>query len=304
MKCASIDIGTNTVLMLIVEIENELKEILDVSRITGLGKGLRDKGFLSDDAMERTFNALKTYKRLIDHYHVNEILCVGTNALREAKNSPYFIHIVEKLLNIQVRVISEREEAFYTYLSAKHDGFIQDEGAFIVDIGGGSTEGIQAERDRFIDYVSLPVGSVKLTEMFIKSDPPTDEELTCLSEYVRRLLNIPFAHREHMLIGTGGTITNVASIYLGLESFDKGKVHGLKIPLNEIKRQIDKMKGMDLLQKKMVVGMEKGREDVILQGITLLKEIMVYLNVNEINVNVHGVRYGVIYERYGKNKDS
>ncbi|MCX8022156.1 MAG: Ppx/GppA family phosphatase [Syntrophorhabdaceae bacterium] len=303
MKCAAIDIGTNTVLMLIADITSGIREILDISMITRLGEGVKETGYLTKGGMERTYNALRTYKGIIEANGVDEILCVGTSALREAKNSSYFIHMVQEKLGIPVRVIREREEAFYTYLSVLNDGFITEGDTFIVDIGGGSTEIIKAEKNRFVDFVSLPVGSVKITEMFIRSDPPEGGELRAISEFINRLLKSgEFLSWGPRLIGTGGTVTNVATIHLGIKEFDKRRIHGEKIPLTGILSMIEKMKDMDVTERRKIVGMEKGREDVLLQGIIILKEIMVYLKADEIIVNANGVRHGVIYEKYSEKK--
>ena len=298
MKYASIDVGTNTVLMLIAEAApGELSEILDVSLITRLGEGLKEKGHLSDEAMDRTFRALEEYRRIIEENRVREVLCVGTSALREAANSEVFLRMVREGLQIPIRVISEGDEAFYTYLSVKQDRLLDAGMALIADIGGGSTEVIKGDNSRFLDFVSLPVGSVKLTEMFIKHDPPLEEELSALADHVRGLFRFPFDGSGDIFVGTGGTITNLASIVLGLEAFEADKVHALKVSMREIEKVIETIKGLRTHERRAVKGMEKGREDLILQGIILLREIMLYFGMVAVTVSTRGVRHGVLYDK-------
>jgi len=300
MKYASIDIGTNTVLLLIMEMDKMPEDILDMSIITRLGEGLKRDGVLTEKAMEKTFSALQEYKTIAESHGVKEIYCVGTNALREARNSQQFLERIKEELGISVRVITEYEEAYYTYLSIKHDKAIKAEEYLIVDIGGGSTEIIKGNRNRFIDYVSLPVGSVKLTEMFIKNDPPEEYELKALNAFLKDCIKTPFDGKGCAFIGTAGTITTLASLYLGLEKYDKNMIHGLKISQKEISGIIERLQSLTVSERREIPGMEKGREDIIFQGIILLSRIMSYFDAKELIVNTHGVRYGVIYEILGK----
>ncbi|MCX5803087.1 MAG: Ppx/GppA phosphatase family protein [Proteobacteria bacterium] len=299
MKYASIDIGTNTVLLLIVDAGKDVRDVLDISTITRLGEGLKKRGNLSKRAMTRTFSALKNYKELAERHGVKGVYCVGTSALREAKNSEAFLRLVKDKLGISIRVISGYEEAYYTYLSIKHDERMKGEQFIIIDIGGGSTEVIKGNREEFTNFVSLPIGSVKLTEMFVRHDPPEDNEIASLTGFIRETISFPFDGKNCRVIGTAGTITNLASIILGLENYDKSRIHGLNILYKDIGGVIKRLKAMTTPERRAIRGMEKGREDIILQGIILLKEIMSYFKADEIIVSANGVRYGVIYEKLG-----
>ncbi|MCX5813275.1 MAG: hypothetical protein NT178_12135 [Proteobacteria bacterium] len=298
MKYASIDVGTNTVLLLIAEVDKGISDILDISTITRLGEGLKEKGCICDDAMIRTFCALEEYKKIIDENDVHEILCVGTSALREAGNAEVFLKMVREKLKLTIRIISEHDEAYYTYLSVKNDKLIKDENLIVIDIGGGSTEIIKGNGQGFLDFISLPTGTVKLTEMFIKHDPPLKDELSLLADYAKGLLHrLPFDGCGSSLVGAGGTITNLTGILLGLEIFDKDKVHTARIILKDIDILIDLMKNMDTSGRSAIKGMERGREDILLQGIMFLREIMVYFEIDNLIVSTKGVRYGVIHEK-------
>ena len=298
MKYASIDVGTNTLLLLIAEIDKGISDILDISTTTRIGEGLKETGYISDEAMTRTFRTLEEYRKIIDENDVCEILCVGTSALREAVNSEVFLKIVRDKLKLNIKIISEHDEAYYTYLSVRNDELIRDENVIVIDIGGGSTEIIKGNIMGFSDFISLPVGAVKLTEMFVKHDPPLKDELSLLEDYsIDILQRLPFDGSGSSLIGTGGTITSLANILLGLEVFDKNKIHTAGINLKEIDILIDLMKKMDTFGRSAIKGMERGREDILLQGIIFLKEIMLYFGIDKLVVSTKGVRYGVIYEK-------
>ena len=298
MKYASIDIGTNTVLMLIADYrDGRLEEILDLASITRLGEDLKETGLISGKAAERTFTALRRYKETAGRLGVDEIDCVGTAALREARNSVDFTDRVSEELGIKVRVVSGHDEAYYTYLSVKQDRFPGTDRFIVVDIGGGSTELIEGDRERFLDFVSLPVGSVKLTEMFIRSDPPEEEEITRLTRFLKEAISAPFNGSGATIVGTAGTVTNLAGIVLGLETYEKEKVHGLRITLKEIDAVIARLKGLTVAERRKVRGMEQGREDILLQGILLMGDIMRYFGAGELVVSAGGVRYGVLYEK-------
>ena len=297
MKYAAIDIGTNTVLMTVVEKSEGFREVLDVATITRLGQGLKATGVLSDEAMQRTFEALRGYRVTAERNSVRELRCVGTAALREARNSHVFTEMVRRELGFSVRVISERDEAFYTYLSVRHDLSSRGVKNFIViDIGGGSTEIITGDPDHFKDFVSLPVGSVKLTEAFIRHDPPTVDEIGLVRDYVGKVLRAPLVAQGDRLIGTAGTITNIASLSLRLQNYDKTRVQGFVLGRGRVDEVADLLTGLTSADRRRLPGMEKGREDIILQGIILLQEVMSYLKADEVFVSANGVRFGVLYE--------
>jgi exopolyphosphatase/guanosine-5'-triphosphate,3'-diphosphate pyrophosphatase len=282
---------------MIAEIKERIEEIYDTATITRLGEGLKQTGGLSPAAMERTLNALRHYRVIADKNQVEEILCVGTAALREAKNRDTFLELVSKQLSFSIRVISEHDEAFYTYLSVRQNFTDETEGVIVIDIGGGSTEIIYGDRENFIDFISLPVGSVKLTEMFIKHDPPLDDEIKLLRDFIKSILRLPFGKGIQAVIGTAGTVTNLGSISIGLCQWDKKQVHGLRLNIRRIDYVVDHLIAKTASERSKLPGMEKGREDIIPQGIILLQEIMKYLGVEELIIDANGVRHGILCER-------
>jgi len=297
MNYASIDIGTNTVLLMIVELTNGMKEICDIAAITRLGEGSKKTGALSPEAMERTLDVLGNYRAIAERNQVKDIFCVGTAALREALNRDAFLKIAKEKHLLEIRVISEREEAFYTYLSVRQHLSDKKENVIIIDIGGGSTEIIYADRENFIDYISLPVGSVKLTEMFIKNDPPADDEIGLLRKFIKSILRLPFKESVQSLVGTAGTITTLGAISIGLCEWDKRRIHGLRLTYKRIDEIVHHLLTKTILERRKLPGMERGREDIIAQGMILLQEIMTYFGAAELLIDANGVRHGALCEK-------
>lgn len=296
MKCASIDIGTNTALLLIVDAGEAIRDIADIATTVRLGEGLKKTGCISREAMDRCLKVLQEYCDTAEAHGVEFISCVGTSALREAGNGEDFIGLVGDRLGIPIRIISGRDEAYYTYLSVKNDRIVDRERFLIVDIGGGSTEIIAGGGQDLRSFVSLPVGSVKLTEMFIRNDPPAEDEIEAAAVYIRPFLDERFSGYADALVGTGGTVTTLASIVRECAYFDKEKIHGFSIPIGTVCNVVEMLRNMNVAERKAVKGMEKGREDIIVQGIVLLREMMSFYRLSECVVSTKGVRYGVIYE--------
>jgi exopolyphosphatase/guanosine-5'-triphosphate,3'-diphosphate pyrophosphatase len=303
MRYGSIDIGTNAVLLLVMESNGQLDELYDASTITRLGEGVLATGRLIRPAMERTVGALVRYRRVLDDYGVETLDCFGTAALREAENRAEFVEMAWQRAGIRVRVILRYEEAYYTYLSVKDDPRIEGEELLIVDIGGGSTEITRGTRHGFLGYVSLPLGTVKLTERFIRHDPPLAEELANLSGFVHEQAGRARRRRvgrkgsdNRSIVGMAGTVTTLAAMVLGLDAFDKKKVHGMVISLATLREWRERLLAMTVEERKGLPGMEPGREDLIPQGVVLMEEIVVAFGGTQFTVSTAGARYGVLYE--------
>jgi exopolyphosphatase/guanosine-5'-triphosphate,3'-diphosphate pyrophosphatase len=297
MRIASVDIGTNAVLLLVVEKESGLQELHDTSTITRLGEGLLASGLLSDSGMTRTLNALKRYMTILEGLHAEKVLCYGTAALREARNRDAFIRRVREEIGFEVQVLSEHDEAYYTYLSIRGNGLIEAERFIIIDIGGGSTELIEGSNDAFAGSLSIPIGTVKLTEQCIHHDPPTSEQIGALVGVIEdHLSSVKVEKEEPLLVGVGGTMTTLAAIVLGLATFDKTRIEGLVVTGSALDGWIDRTASMTTDERRMIPGMEPGREDLLLQGIILMREIMRHYRSDRVIISTYGGRYGVIYE--------
>ncbi|HAR96178.1 MAG TPA: hypothetical protein DCR97_09480 [Deltaproteobacteria bacterium] len=294
MRYATIDIGTNAVLLLVVDLDDHIREITDMSTITRLGEGLIKTGRLLPAAMSRTLSALRAYAEIAEKNRVDQVICYGTSALREAVNSNEFIEEVERELGWRVRPITTYEEAYYTYLSVRADPAMAAPGWLIVDIGGGSTEVIQGSSEQFLEFCSLPVGTVKLTDLFVKHDPPQEQEIEDVKHHIRSALDFSCPPGQSV-VGMAGTMTTFGALIKGI-AFDKEAIHGMAIPLSAFDAWIGRMKNMAITERRQLPGMELGREDLVYQGLILMREIMGHCGSSNLIVNTHGARYGILYD--------
>ena len=299
MKCAAVDIGTNTILLVIAQKNGEtFTDIADVSTIVRLGEGLVRSGSLKKEAISRTIDGLRNYLDIAASHGVEKILCVGTEALRKAKNGNEFVAQVKDAFGLDIEIISGRDEAYYTYLSVRNDALIAQADMTIVDIGGGSTEIINAACGRFAGHVSLPIGSVVLTDAYVSHDPPEAGELRNVSSFIRKNLENVSLSPGIVLVGTAGTVTNIAALILGIRQYDKSRIHGFTIRMQDLEGLITSLASLTSAARKDIPGMEAGREDIIVQGAMILKEVMIHGNFDACIVSAAGVRYGLLYERF------
>ena len=227
MRVASIDIGTNTILLLIAEVEGEkITPLFDKETVVGLGKGVQKNGILMTEAMHRGLQTLSQYLERCQAMEVGKIFAVGTSALREAANSEDFLRLVKKKMNLSIEVISPEEEAQFSFLAVAKDLREVNDTILVVDVGGGSTEFILGRGNQIGQWISLPLGSVRFTEQFLHSNPVREEEWETMEKKIRELLvKIPHSQEPFLTVAVGGTATTLASVEQGLEEFVPEKIH-------------------------------------------------------------------------------
>lgn len=296
MRYSSVDIGTNSLILLILDLDSGEKRILDRPVITRLGEGLTETGFLSFSAMERTIRVLKEFKEILMKNEVVETIPFGTWALREAKNATEFLQWVEREVGFRVRVLSEEEEAFFNYFSVIGDPKLDFRDEVIVDIGGGSTEVILVEKGRIDCLRSIPVGAVKLKEQVLKNQPARDRDLSLAMDICDGVIKESLKRRRSELIGIGGTVTTLCAMVLDRGAFDFELIHGRKLSKEDVERIFSYIKNLspsEIFTRFPHVG--KRRADIILPGALILHRLMVFFGSNYIKVSAKGVRYGIIY---------
>lgn len=306
---AVIDIGTNTVLLLIAKIfPNHSYEILcDEIRFPRLGEGL-DKTFsFSQAAQTRVLQALNDYKTIIEHFSCQHILVTGTAPFRKAKRPQDFVETIRQRLGFQVRILSGEEEAQFVHLAASAAFPHLEKPVLVLDIGGGSTEFI-FDDDRGAgpraptQEISLPIGVVNLTEQFLFSDPATEKELHALQNFIQKSLKTlpPFSVKN--LIATAGTPTTLCAMVLGLAAYDAKKIHGQNLKLVLIENLFQRLAALTLGQKQKIPGLTPGRADVIIAGTLLLIEVLERFRLKDFFVSDHSLRHGVLLDWLSKSK--
>jgi exopolyphosphatase/guanosine-5'-triphosphate,3'-diphosphate pyrophosphatase len=304
MRVASIDIGTNTILLLIAETgEGKLKPLLEMETIVGLGKGLQKDGDLSQEAMERGVQTLARYLERCQTMGVQKVFAVGTSALREANNSGDFLKTIKEKLNLSIEIISGEEEAHLSFLAVIRDLKELNKVTLVIDVGGGSTEFILGKGDRIIQSVSLPLGSVRFTEQFLLSDPVQEEEWEKMErEILELLVGIPHPQEPFSMVAVGGTATTLASVEIGLDEFIPEKIHHFVLKKEALRKQIDLYRSKSIEERKKIPGLPPARADVILAGGAILYMAMEKLGSPSVLLSCHGVRYGSLYQRLNLKK--
>jgi exopolyphosphatase/guanosine-5'-triphosphate,3'-diphosphate pyrophosphatase len=272
----------------------------DQARITRLGEGVDRAGILSENAQRRTLAAIKDYAARCQELAVDEVVVVATSALRDAANRAEFTKRLEQQSGLQLRILSGEEEARYSFEAVCGGLDLQGKKVLAVDVGGGSTELIWG-RDGKVDYwTSLQLGSVRLTERYLVSDPTTEQECIqvrlCIDQELgQRRDAFPFT-KPQVTVGIAGTFTTLAAITRGLTTYSHSEVHGSRLARAEVKRQIGLFKEKTISERKQITGLDPGRADVILAGALLIDRVMAFFEIKEVWVSDQGVRYGVLYE--------
>lgn len=291
--CAGIDIGTNTILMTIVKGDSSSNfEVLDdMHAIARLGEDVDKTGLISQEAFRRAEIILKDYYNLIEKRKVDTAIAVCTSSMRRAKNSLEITQLFKRILNCNVVVISGEEEAELSYI-----GTIETpEESMVIDIGGGSTEIIIGNNFQVNYRVSTELGAVRLTETFLKNNPPTQNEIeTLLSHIHKHISNIPFGNFTGKVYSVAGTATSLASIDLNLKYFDFDKIHNYILLRCKIKSIIDKLLKMTSVDIENTYNIPQKRADVLPAGALILYEILQSINVDRTIVSGYGLRYGII----------
>ena len=304
MRVAAIDIGTNTVLLLVAErsAAGELVAVEEHATITRLGENVDKTRVLAKAAIERTNTCLDDYAEIVKRLGVDRVAVVGTSAMRDAGGGEAVRDHVKARFGVEARAISGDEEARLTFAGAVSGLDERGGGGPVVvfDIGGGSTEVVHGDRKtRAIDYAhSFDVGSVRLTERFVRSDPPTEEERERVhAAALEAFRPVPRLATAAAPIGIAGTMTTLAAVSLELERYDGARVHGLTLSRKEIERVVlEVLAPRPLEERKRVAGMVPKRADVIVAGGLVALAFLEHAGADEVTVSDRGVRWGLAEE--------
>jgi exopolyphosphatase/guanosine-5'-triphosphate,3'-diphosphate pyrophosphatase len=298
-RVASIDIGTNTILLLIAKVEGgKIHPLFEKETVVRLGEDVQKNNILLKEAMDRGLQTLAQYLKWCQEFEVQKIFAAGTSALREAKNSEDFLKLVKEKLNLSIEVISGEEEAQLSFLAVAKDLQEKEKPILVVDVGGGSTEFILGKGDRIKQWISLPIGSVRFTEQFLLPDPIQEEEWEKMEKKIQdHLVNIPHSQKPLSMVAVGGTATTLASVEQGLDDFIAEKIHHFILEKEALKNQLLLYRSKTIEERKKIPGLPIARADVILAGATILFLAMEELNCPSVLISCHGVRYGLLYKK-------
>ncbi len=313
LRVAAIDIGTNSVLLLIAERRGDtIIPLVEAATITRLGQGVDKTRTLAPEAVERTLACLQTYATEIQKHAPCKIAVVGTSAMRDATGGMDFRERARAILSVVPAVVSGDEEAELTFVGSLSG--LETKGKILVfDVGGGSTEIILGTREGGPEAkVSLDIGSVRLTERHVRTDPPTEAELLRVREDVRRALaTASFLGSAHLggppvenggdgstvfgvhFVGVAGTLTTLAAFIKNVVPYDGGKVHGATLRTDEIANAAAYLASIPQSERKSLPAMEPKRADVIVSGAILVEELLRFCGATFVTVSDRGVRWGL-----------
>ena len=307
MILAGIDIGTNSLRLLVAEIGDKAFRELHAERtITRLGQDLDRTGMLSREAEERTFAALSDFTAHVPLFSPFRTVAVGTSALRNAANAAEFIQEAKARYGINITVITGEEEARLTLMGVGRALKGQSlESALVIDIGGGSTELILTRPGSACVAMSLPLGAVYFTERFIKHDPPTDDEVTAFRAAVRDELGhvdriVPVPKGSRTCAGTAGTITTLAAMDQRLARYDPNKITNHVLTRRSIDAMVRTLVMSTVEERRGIAGLEAGREDIIIAGAVIAQEILEWCGCEKMLVSDWGLREGIVLDLYEK----
>ena len=301
-RVASIDIGTNTVRLLILETtpDGSLRELDQVSAITRLGKGMDTEKKILGDRMDETISVLTNFRDECRKFEPLTIRVVATSAVREASNQDYFVSQAKKETGLEIEVISWEEEAELMVKGVLWRLPNIEKDILIFDIGGGSTEYILVRGRQIVSAVGTQLGTVRLTDQFISHHPINVNEYKALETHLRKELKLVKDQLSdfspEVLVGTAGTVTTLAAIDGNVYPYDPEKIHGTSLTFNRVEELLDDLKKKSLAERVTMNTIEKGREDLIIVGGALVLEAMRIFECHLLIVSEHGLREGVVLD--------
>ena len=301
-RLAAVDIGTNSVRLLVADVDGSGRDAkLDTldrrMRITRLGQGVDRTRSLAPEAIGRTVDVLREYRRALDEHGVERMRATATSAARDATNRDEFFTPALDALGIEPELLSGEEEAGLSFLGATAD--LDAPGPYlVVDIGGGSTEFVLGTTAP-VGLVSLDIGCVRVTEQFLHSDPPAPEELSDAVSVVRDHLAdvehaVPGVADAATLVGVAGTVTTIAAIEQGLAEYDRDRIHHFRLSKAAVEDVFRTLATETAAQRAHNPGLEAGRVDVIVGGAIVLVTIMRALRFDEVLVSEADILDGLV----------
>jgi len=290
---AAIDVGTNTVRMLVTAHEGGgLRPVLRRRRITALGKSLRESGSIGEREFRDSIATLREFRREMDALGVARYRACGTAGLREASNREEFLAAAAKA-GVSVEIISAREEARRTWEGAVGK---TRSGALVMDIGGGSTEFIAGPRGT--DSVSLPIGVVVLLGFFRMSDPPLPAELRNLAWFLTDRIGAGTRGWRRRgfrrLVGTAGTFTTLAALEMRMKTYRPERIDGFRMGISTVRRWATRLSRLTEEERLRLPGMEKGRERTIIPGIIQAHAAMEIFGLSDLDISDSGLLEGIL----------
>ncbi|EQB62908.1 MAG: hypothetical protein RBG1_1C00001G0487 [candidate division Zixibacteria bacterium RBG-1] len=296
MRIAVIDLGTNTVLLTLAEIQKNraIKSLLEAKETPRLGENVDKTKKISSASIRRVLKTIQDFQEKALKLKAEKIILMGTAALRGAKNTSYFKKLIQNKTGLKLEVISGKKEAELAFCGAIADFKHGSKKFTSLDIGGGSTEVIVGTQKKILKLKSLNLGSLRFTERFLKNEK--DGYFKTL-EFINQKfseLKKNFRLKNSLLIGSGGTITTLGALSLNLKKYERDKIHGLVLPIPKINYLLEKLSNMSLAQRRRFMKIDPQRADIIIAGTAILQQFMEQFGFTDIIISDKSLRWGVL----------
>jgi len=298
VRVAAIDLGTNSTRLLVADLgDGRLDDVVRRLKITRLGEGVDERKRLLPAPIARVRNALVDFRRAIEELGAERTLLVATSAVRDAENGEAFLGEIEWSYGFATRLLSGDEEAELTFRGAALGRDLTEE-TLLLDVGGGSTEFVVGGAEGLRFHESLDLGSVRLTERFLHTHPPTADELDACARAARNLLaeRIPDDLRPRTAIGVAGTITSIVALDLDLEQYDPKQVHGHRLSRASVAAQLERLASLPLAERREVPALDPDRAPVIVGGVVIVREALDHFGLETIEASEHDILDGAALE--------
>jgi exopolyphosphatase / guanosine-5'-triphosphate,3'-diphosphate pyrophosphatase len=298
-RLAAVDIGTNSIRLVVAEVQGDGSyRVLDQDReMTRLGRGLYDSGRIGDEPMEQSLQTLARMKAIAEGFNARELRAIATSAVREAANGRDFVREAWRRCRVRIEVVPPEEEARLAFRSVSRHYDLSDRLTAIVDIGGGSAEVILAAGGVIDQVVSLPLGAVRLTERYCKSDPLRPKHWKALrrgiDDTIKEMMGKPPFAAE-VMIGSGGTFTNLAEMAQLERDGRVAHARDHAISRAEVVRLLDRLRETPLEARRQIPGLNPQRADIIVAGVAAVARLIRRLGTQRVLVNDRGIRDGVL----------
>ena len=303
-RYATIDVGTNSVLLLVADRQPDgrFHAVRERAEITRLGRGVDKSRRLSPEGLEATLQVLGDFATEARALGAEAIAVTATSAARDAENGPEFLAAARERAGVTVEIIAGEMEAQYSFASA-HADFGREEHTplVVVDIGGGSTEFIYGDAQGQVTFRhSFDVGAVRMTERYVRADPPDAEDRARLEAHLRETFAaLPPCPPGARLVGIAGTVTTLFTLRHAIDPYDAERVQGGTLTRAELESLVDTLCRLPLAERQKLPGLQPKRADVIPAGALILLAGLRALGLERCRVSDRGLRWGLLASRFG-----
>lgn len=295
MTKAAIDIGSNSILLTVLDDDGAI--VHDEARVVGLGRGLGDRGVFQPDRMRDAATVLREYIAIAGKHGVSpwQIRAAGTSACRRAMNAQTWVDHIKRGLGLQIRIVTGEEESRLSWLGAQRDLDLPLGVVLVIDLGGGSTELVLGSRSLVSNHTSLEIGSVRLTEEFLPDGTADAEALLRLRRWVQVAVErFRFEPDPHAVVGVAGSVTTLATMVLGLQTYESARIHGSTLTRADLMSIVERLMPATPEQRRALVPAAPDRAPYLLAAAIVLDEVLAHAGHDELLVSDRGLRFGLL----------